>query len=190
MRGQRKARAELDHALRALTDWHDGKQGGPALILHQMRSREGHSRNAAMAFQLASYIASHYLGIDTPDAQPEAMRKLAPVLLELLEESPQQPTAIERFRERVARGLKPTTSVFPPSHFDDAKIYTNAGDFGDVVVSDPPSANTIALHRSAHTDRRCAVCGLEKTAEPSVQHRTFYGEDLCNSCFDRKHRER
>jgi hypothetical protein len=186
-----KSRRELEHALAALGDWHDGKQGGPALVHAQMIRRKGHDPNAAKAFRLASFVTSEHLGIDTPKEQTAAMRKLAPVLLELLEEYPQQPTAIERFRERVARGLKPTTSVFPPSHFEDAKRYLT-GDFGDITIlpNDSPNANTIALHRSAHTGRCCAACGLKKTAGSSVHHRTFYGEDLCNLCFDRKHRER
>lgn len=83
---RQQAHRELEHALAALGDWHEDKDGGPVFVLKQMTRRPTHDRNAARAFKLASYITSEHLCIDTPKEQTAAMHQLAPVLLELIEQ--------------------------------------------------------------------------------------------------------
>lgn len=81
-----RARRELQHALDALSDGAGQELWGPGM-LHPQLARRSHL--AATAFRL-SYRAACSLGQYEPAASIAAMRKLAPVMLEILlgEEEP------------------------------------------------------------------------------------------------------
>lgn len=181
------ARRELTHALEALGDGIGHETWGPGPVIERLSKRELKEPAVRMATEAleAATMASHDLlhRVKRDDAL-SAIRRLAPVFLELIIEKDdgEKPRyqirafsnmfgAAPKPQSRAAAGINArideVSRMFRESNERMAKAIMPRGS-----IAEPPMAKT----------RRCVGCGIADYDEPSVMHPRPDGFARCNDC--------